>query len=294
MNTSFLIRRITTLLMLAAFVSMGASRVMAAPEPTLDQVYRAAQAGKLDQANQMMQQVLVAHPNSAKAHFVQAELSARQGDKSRAREELGIAEKLAPGLAFAKPEAVQSLRAQLSTTTIANGVGHPPAAIVRSEAPVSTESTFPWGMALALGAGALALGWVLMRRKPASGMASQGAYPSPAFPPGGLNGPQTFGIAGGGAAPGYGPPVGSGLGGRVMGGLATGLAVGAGVMAAQAIGKSLFGQEEHAGHLADNQGQAPAANNYDLGGQDFGVNDTSSWDDSSSVASGGDGGDWDS
>ena len=35
-----------------------------------------------------------------------------------------------------------------------------------------------------------------------------------------------------------------GLGGKVMGGLATGLAVGAGVMAAQAIGKSLMGNDE--------------------------------------------------
>jgi Flp pilus assembly protein TadD len=52
----------------------------------------------------MMQQVLVAHPNSAKAHFVQAELSARQGNLARAQEELTTAEKLAPGLPFAKPE----------------------------------------------------------------------------------------------------------------------------------------------------------------------------------------------
>jgi hypothetical protein len=127
-------------------------------------------------------------------------------------------------------------------------------------------------------------------------MAEQAAAPQPSFPTGGLNGPQTFGLPAAGAVAGYGQAAGSGLGGKVMGGLATGLAVGAGVMAAQAIGKSLFGQEEHAGHLADNQGQAPTANNYDLGGQDFGVNDTSSWDDASSLASGGgsDGGDWDS
>jgi hypothetical protein len=60
-----------------------------------------------------------------------------------------------------------------------------------------------------------------------------------------LSGPQTFGTdvsaaPGSGQAP-YGPAPGSGLGGKVMGGLATGLAVGAGVVAAQAIGKSLMG-----------------------------------------------------
>ena len=83
-------------------------------EPTLKQVYEAAQAGRLEQAQAMMQQVLVAHPNSAKAHFVQAELSARQGQLGRARDSLATAEKLAPGLPFAKQEAVQALRSQLA------------------------------------------------------------------------------------------------------------------------------------------------------------------------------------
>jgi hypothetical protein len=90
-----------------------------------------------------------------------------------------------------------------------------------------------------------------------------------------------------------------GLGGKVMGGLATGLAVGAGVMAAQAIGKSLMGNDDHPVHhpdsLASNNGYEPFAGNNDLGGQNFGVNDGGSWDDGNAMASGGDGGgDWDS
>ena len=46
-------------------------------------------AGHLDQAQQMMTQVLADHPNSAKAHYVQAELYAREGKAALARSELG-------------------------------------------------------------------------------------------------------------------------------------------------------------------------------------------------------------
>ena len=59
-------------LLLAGLLNAGL--VMAQQEPTMSQIYSTAQAGKLDQAQVMLQQVLVAHPKSAKAHFVQAEL----------------------------------------------------------------------------------------------------------------------------------------------------------------------------------------------------------------------------
>ena len=111
MNPSFS-RRLTQ--GLAALVLGVASLSVAWAEPTMNQVYEAAQAGHLDQAQTMMQQVLVAHPNSAKAHFVEAELLARQGQMARAREELAQADKLEPGLPFAKPESVSHLRTQLA------------------------------------------------------------------------------------------------------------------------------------------------------------------------------------
>ena len=94
-------------LLLAAFLSSGLA--MAQQEPTMNQIYAAAQAGNIDQAQVMVQQVLVAHPKSAKAHFVQSELFARQGNVPKAREALSEAQRLAPGLPFAKPEAVTSL-----------------------------------------------------------------------------------------------------------------------------------------------------------------------------------------
>ena len=109
----------------------------------------------------------------------------------------------------------------------------------------------------------------------------------------------------------------SGMGGRLAGGLATGLAVGAGVMAAQAIGNSFVHRNEgghtdkptdkagdtsagNPGSLAQDAGQ-PLVGNPDLGGQNFGMNESAgnSWDDAGAAdftADAGDaggGGDWD-
>jgi clan AA aspartic protease (TIGR02281 family) len=85
------------------------------PLPTVDQIYLAEQAGRADEAQRMIAQVLAARPNSAKAHYVQAELYARAGKISQARTELGIAERLQPNMQFAKPRAISELRAQLES-----------------------------------------------------------------------------------------------------------------------------------------------------------------------------------
>src|SRR5476651_449623 len=91
-----------------------AAPVLAATDPTIAQVYEAARAGHLDQAQQMMGQVLRDHPQSAKAHYVAAELYARGGDSPMARQELDTAQKLEPGLPFVRPESVQELRQELT------------------------------------------------------------------------------------------------------------------------------------------------------------------------------------
>jgi hypothetical protein len=283
---------------LIASVLMSFGLVMAQSEPTLSQVYQAAQAGRLEQAQVMMQQVLVAHPGSAKAHFVQGELWARQGKLVQAREALATAEKLAPGLPFAKPESVQALRAQLAAKSAATPAHRPVIQPQARAVPSEPAASFPWGLALMLGGAAIALVIFLTRKKPATAFEPQMAYSNPGNFQGGLNGPQGFGMGGPGMAspqP-YGQPQGSGLGGRVMGGLATGLAVGAGVMAAQAIGKNLMGNGDSPPRQLDNtagNGLEPLSGNTDLGGQNFGVNDSGSWDDGGAVDSSDGGGDWD-
>ena len=303
---------------------VGSGFALAQPEPTLNQVYETAQAGRLDQAQTMMQQVLAAHPNSAKAHFVQAELFAHQGKISAAREALAAADKLAPGLPFAKPETLSALRAQLSAKSGLNGLsgvgGNPVNRAAPGAAPVRVASESPatslqWLWPLLLVGGALAIGMFMFRRR--STPAVPPGYAGAAGPQGGFNGPQGFGPANNGmpgvapqqpagqpygqpagqpygqpAGQPYGQPAGGGLGSRVAGGLATGLAVGAGMMAAQAIGRSMTGHDAARPQQPDNVSSDPVGNN--LGGENFGISDTA-WDDGSALSSSdAGGGDWDS
>ena len=263
-------------------------------EPTMGQVYAAAKNGQLDKAQTMIQQVLIGHPNSAKAHYVQAEIAARQGQFPRAREALASAEKLAPGLPFAKAESVQALRAQLAGSTATAT----PALAARPE---PAAHSLPWGLILLLGGAGIALLIYLVNRasRPTPSVFGTGA---PAANKG-LSGPQNFGDQApvpygpqGGApygqpyGPQYAPNQGPSLGGRIMGGVATGLAVGAGVMAAEAIGRNLMGGE-HSGEASPGPTShyTPPDVNADMGGQDFGIEDSGSWD-----SGGGDlGGSWD-
>ncbi len=269
---------------LALLLVWGAAA--AQTEPTMDQVYAAAKSGQLDKAQTMIQQVLIGHPNSAKAHYVQAEIAARQGQLPRAREALATAEKLAPGLPFAKAESVQALRTQLAGTAAA-----PAAATVAAPAaaPAPPAKSLSWGLILLFGGAGIALLIFLVNRaaRPRPSVFGNSAPVAHS----GLNGPQTFGNqtpAPYGQPP-YGPqygpqyaPQGPSLGGRIMGGVATGLAVGAGVMAAEAIGRNLMGGEhgsEASPHAAAPETQyAPPDVNADMGGQDFGIQDSGSWD----------------
>lgn len=292
MKFKSVIQRAGRWLVVASFLSFGFA--MAQSEPSLNQVYATAQAGKLNEAQVMMQQVLISHPSSAKAHFVQAELYARQGNLGRSRDALATAEKLAPGLPFAKSESVQALRSQLSAKSAPMALGGSTAHYAAPAAPPSSSS---WGLPLLLAGGVIVLGYFMFRRRPPAPFAQQPVYANQ----GGMSGPQTFGMGGAGAMqptygqPGYGQPAGSDLGGQIMGGVATGLAVGAGVMAAEAIGRNLMGHHDQYPRQSDNfsnNDYQPIASNTDMGGQNFGVNDTSSWDDGGSVGVGG-GGDWD-
>jgi uncharacterized protein len=308
-----LLQRLGQWLAIAALLGFGFA--YAQTEPTLSQINTAAQAGQLDQAQVMIQQVLIAHPNSGKAHFVQAELFAKQGKANRAAEALATAEKLTPGLAFAKPEAVQSLRAQIAAAPRPMAASPSPSRAVEHAAPVAPAAS-SWVLPLVLTAGVMAFGFFFFRKKaaqtfdaPAPGAS---AYGNPAQTGNGLSGPQGFGANPAPGQPGqpaygqpaygqpgqpmYGQPAAPGMGSRIMGGVATGLAVGAGVMAAQAIAKSFTGDHDNAHKSTDSAGNnlQPVADNYDMGGQNMGLNDTSSWDDGGSVADSGGGGDWDS
>jgi tetratricopeptide (TPR) repeat protein len=269
---------------------LGTGFAMAQAEPNMNQIYSTAQAGKLDDAQTMIQQVLVSHPKSAKAYFVQAELYSRQGKLDRARDSLATAEKFSPGLAFAKPDAVQALRSQLVGKPAAKHVASPSVSYAVPQSPAKSSSS--WVLPLLLAGCVIVGGYFIFRRRNPEPYAQQPVYANQS----GLNGPQNFGMVAGGMQPAYPQQGGTGLGGRIMGGVATGLAVGAGVVAAEAIGRNLMGGYNSApadqlDNLSSNDYQ-PINNNPDMGGAGFGIKDTSSWDDGGGADMGG-GGDWD-
>lgn len=263
------------LLGLACGALLSAAPMLApAAEPTLHQVYQAAESGRLHEADNMMAQVLRDHPNSAKAHFVEAELLTKEGRLGEARTELATAERLGPDLGFAKPEALSSLRAKLAET-------HSP--FSAGGAGGSSGSSFPWSWLLI---GGCLIAFIVVA---ARWMQARAAAPQVYAPAGGYGSAAAYGPQA--AAPGYGGPMpaqSGGLGSSMLGGLATGVAVGAGVVAGEALmHRVLDGGERNATpHTAfePTPNDIPDAR-YDMGGNDFGVSDGGSWDDGSSGGS---------
>ncbi len=280
----------------AAFVSLP---VLAATEPSMQEVYQAAQEGRFIEAQSMMDQVLKEHPNSAKAHYVQAELLAKQGLASRADTELRTAERLEPGLAFAKPDAVSKLRAVIAAPRTSSNVQNnvQPSRFGSSTQPVA-EKGISWGL-VAGGLGLIAFivfATRFMRQRsagvmPAPGYAAygNGAGANPAMQPQPYGGaPMGAPMGGAGMAPAAG-----GMGSGIMGGLATGAALGAGMVAGQALMHRFTdgdrGNSATPLQSGNNCNPEPAPN--DMGGNDFGIADSSSWDDGGSSGGGG-GDDW--
>ncbi|WP_397391756.1 tetratricopeptide repeat protein [Polynucleobacter sp.] len=249
------------------FVGVFAAAVLltsnaAFAEATLPEVYQAAQSGQMAKADAMMKEVLQNHPNSAKAHYVAAELYLKEGKLEAARNHFIKAQNLAPGLPFAQPESVQKLQVQLASTQIA------PAA---SQTSIFSNPLF-WGLIAILVVGVV----IVMKRRKAEAVQVYNA-PSAGFPgtPGG-----PAGYPGG---PGYpGAPAG-GMGSGLMGSLATGAALGAGMYAGQALASNLMGGRDGGHSNADHNANS---NMNQVGGPasldpNFGVRDASSWDDGS-------------
>jgi hypothetical protein len=254
-------------------------------EATMHQVYLAAEAGKFDEAQSMMDKVLRGHPNSAKAHFVEAEILAKQGLLSNAGVELNTAERLQPGLPFAKPEAVQSLKG-----LIASGSNGMMQKNMDGQSIASNVTNWQPTVLLIAGFGFILLLIGFMSRRN-SAMTPGNSYaanaPGPNMPPAGASGtgPVTMG-----------QPATGGMGSGIMGSLATGAAMGAGVVAGEALMNRFINGAKNNDiaepSVHDTSPWNPSDNmnkNADMGGTDFGIPDASSWDDDG-TSDGGD--DW--
>ncbi|SEK03355.1 MULTISPECIES: hypothetical protein [unclassified Variovorax] len=298
-------------------LAQAATDAPASKEPTIQQIYEAANGGRMADADTMIAKVLKDHPNSAKAHFVQAELLAAQGKLDGARNALAEARKLAPDLSFAKPEAVERLTRKLDKPAAAASRTEPSRASTPAPAPLQTESktrtgSTPW-LPIAL-VGLLAVGYLAFRRKVAAPAAQAPSY-GPA--PGAQGGPSGPGSGYGSYAPGgnwtpAAPPAaapGMGLGSA----LATGAAVGVGAVVAQEAVRHWMNNRSDTTERNDTSHVADSGNsgNNEMGrslwpssssasdqaperivDNDFGITDTSSWDDGSSSGGGGDNSDW--
>jgi hypothetical protein len=259
-----------------------------AADATPDQVYAAAKAGHLEEAQQLLDQVLRDHPDSSKAHYIQAELYAREGNPGLARTELNRAEQLKPGLPEIDARSVQELKTELGL--IHRGADRPVSPGSGFGAPSSGGVHFPWMPVVVLAVVVLVF-WMIFRRRTYTQYNAGAAPMAPGgYGPGGYVGPGGGGYVGG--APG------GGIGSSVAGGLAGGLAAGAGIVAGEELAHHFLdgNERERVAAPPPNDDGFNSNANGDMGGNDFGVNDPGSWDDGGSGGGGGGGdgggGDW--
>lgn len=267
-------------LLLGGFLFLACALPVLAADPSPAQVYQAARSGNLAQAQQMIAQVLRDHPQSGQAHYVAAEIDARAGNLGLARQELHTAQSLEPGLPFANAHSVEELQQQLGEAPIASS---PITTILRPVRVMSHSSHS--GLFLFLIAAAVVL-WLVLRRRARAmgypGYPGQYAGPYPGnLPPGGPPGGYGTGGYPGGYMPGGGP--------GIMGSVASGLALGAGVAAGEEVVEHVLGHggNQGGGFVPPAEAAPPPDPNADMGGDDFGVNDPGSWDDSGGAGGGG-------
>jgi len=266
--------RVTTIVLLFFALCFTATS-FAEGEPTMHEVYLAAEAGRFNEAQSMMDKVLRDHPNSAKAHFVEAELLAKQGLFGNAGSELDTAERLQPGLAFVKPETLQNLKKRISS--VSNGAMQPNN-IADKNLPTTVKNWMP-SILLIVGLVLIVLLiWFMSRRK--STMMPANNYA------GNTRGQNMSSVGASGVGSAMGQPAPGGMGSGIMGSLATGAAMGAGVVAGEALMHHFIDKDKNNAisdsPLPDASPWNTASNvsdNDDMGGADFGIEDTASWDD---------------
>ena len=276
--------RLTQLPLVASLLAalIFSSSVFAlANEPSLHEVYQKIEAGQYAQADAMMKGVLQTHPNSAKAHFILAELRLKEGRLDEGRAELARAEILAPGLPFAQLDSVQKLRTQLASGAKVSGTNL--GGNAGASASIFSSPIF-WLLIVVLVGGLIY--FMKQRKREQANAAALGNGPQSGLapnPPGG-QGPNGPGGPGNPNGPAGAPSTGFG-GSGLMGSLATGAALGAGMVAGQALASHLMGGEH--GNWDSSGNIQPAQAGRD--NTDFGVRDVSTWEDSGNAGNS----DWD-
>jgi hypothetical protein len=201
--------------------------------PTLEEVENEVRLGHLTTAESMMNEVVAARPGGARAHYMYAEVLARNGKFAEARDQARLARQADPQVRFTDPVKFASFeqlleREQRASSARAGAAPALPALPAPPAAAPTPAGGVPAWIWLALIAVAAILVWRgFSRSRAAAASAGLAAGPNamaPGVPPGyGPVGP---------ASPGYGP--GSAYGGapsRSSGMLGTGLAAAGGFAA---------------------------------------------------------------
>ncbi len=262
--------------------------------PSPQDIDAAVSAGKLEQAESMLREVIRKKPQSAKAQYELGQVLARQARNSEAQIALNKAKEIDPSLKFTNsPQkfnetldtVIRKVNESKRSPQLSNSDSVAHSSSNSAAAASGSDTHFPLSY-IWLGIGGLVILALFLRRKaaaPSVSPAAQGTanYATANAPAGN---PQNY------PQPGYAPQqpmgsgIGSGIGGAVVGGLA-------GVAAGYALSKALEGD-----HHSNNSSNAnPAGNNNtyvpidspaqpELGGFDAGSD--GGWDDASS--SGGD------
>jgi len=113
-----------------------ATHASADSDPPVSQVAEARKSGNLEIAQQLVAEVLREQPRSARAHYMNAELYAAEGNPAMGQRELDTAYDLEPSLPFATAESVRALQGKLAREA------YMPAASGR----VRSGPRFPWGL----------------------------------------------------------------------------------------------------------------------------------------------------
>jgi hypothetical protein len=203
--------------------------------PSIDAVQAEIAKGHYTQAEEMMREVVTAKPDSARAHYVYAEILAHDRRFTLAAEQAAQARRLDPSLSFTQPEKFSAFMQLLDREQAGGASATRPAPVtIHADAPRFSEATQSQpaggvpGWAWGLGAGALALlTWRALGARPTPAMAWPPVVPVSAgtLATGAPGGPA--GTGSGGYAP-AGAPAASAGGSGLLG---TGLAVAGGVAA---------------------------------------------------------------
>ena len=264
-------KRIAVVFLLLPLLLMA---TLARALPTVEAVQAEVKAGRYEQAEKMMREVVQAKPKSARAHYVLAEILAHNGRVEQATEEAAQARRLDPAIGFtdsakfalfeqqlkdrlARPAGRAAVGGGVVTSPGSARTDVSPAAVPAPRAAPPRESGgsgVPGWIWLA-GAGLLGVvAWrVMAARRPASPMDVSRAGPQAGYPVA----PGAVGMPGAGYAPGYGqgmqPGVAPGRGAGMMG---VGLGVAGGVAAGMLAEKMLHGNDARA--ATPNAGAAPS------------------------------------